>query len=92
MNATYRPVTTAGAGGLRRVLNNVKYARYMGRTFRFDGANMNALKLELERALAPLRDEWRALPPTLCHVHTPDPDPRQRATRQILATTRVRVF
>ena len=56
MNATYASYDSPEQAELRLALNDVKYARYTGSTFRLAGEGMNELKLELERALAPLRD------------------------------------
>jgi hypothetical protein len=56
MNVTYAGLDSAEQAELRRALNDLKYARYMGRTLRTYPLEINPKKAALERALAPLLD------------------------------------
>lgn len=56
MAVTHARVDSAEQAVLRGALNDLKYARYVGRTLRAHLAEINRKKRALERALAPLLD------------------------------------
>ena len=56
MNVTYAGLDSVEQTELRRALNELKYARYLGRTLRTYAQDINPKKAALERALAPLLD------------------------------------